>query len=110
MINPLEFIYRKAQEVERGSHTERFIAMTPVISSIFLEMKYAQLRFSNRPELKKFAEKIDYWLWPQIILWAPAIAKLQRYISFKWHTTLIISFSFYILMADRRVTYIKDLS
>lgn len=110
MINPISYIYQKAQEVERGTHTERFIAVTPVINTIFLEMKYAELRHDRIPELKKFAETTHYWLWPQIILWAPAIARLQRRLSIKWHTTLMVGFSLYILAAEQRVMYIKDLS
>lgn len=111
MINPVDYFYQKAQKVEWGSHTERFISMTPVINSIFLEMKRdAQLKGHLRtPELKNFAETTHYWLWPQIILWAPVIAQLQRYLSIKNHTTLMLSFSLYILAADQRISYIKDL-
>lgn len=110
MINSVDYIYQKAQEVERGSHTERFIAVIPAINCIFLEMKYAELRHDQRPELKKFAITTHYWLWPQIILWAPAIARLQRKLSIKWHTILMLGFSLYIYAAEQRVIYIKDLS
>jgi hypothetical protein len=110
MTGPVSYIYQKAQEVDLGSHTERFIAVVPVINCIFLEMKYAALRHENKPELNKFAATTHYWVWPQIILWAPIIARLQRYLSFTRHTALMIGFSLYILAAEKRTTYIKDLN
>lgn len=110
MINPLDRIYQHAQSVKQGSHTERFIAMTPVISFLFLEIKRDdQLKNKITPtEFKEFADMTAWWLWPQMILWAPVITKIQRYLSWKWHITLSCSFPLYLLAAHQRVKELRD--
>lgn len=108
MINPLKIAESYIQSIKHGSPTEKVFSLIPVVNNVFLEVKRFQFEPKENKDLKKFAETVSFYLWPQLILWGPALAKLQGYLSFKWRTIVFISLAIYYPLSEKHIRWVKD--
>lgn len=95
------------QNVKHGDQAEKIFSLIPVVNNIFLEVKRFQFQTSDKQQLKTIAATVSGYLWWQV-LWAPALAKLQGYLSFKWRTTVFIGLAIYYPLSERHIQWVKD--
>lgn len=107
MFNPLMIAQNYIHNVEHGSRAEKVFSLTPIVNNIFLEVKRLQLENTDKPQLKKIAGTISAYLWWQVI-WAPALAKLQGYLSFKNRTIVFIGLAIYYPLSERHIQWIRN--
>ncbi|MCB1071478.1 MAG: hypothetical protein KDK96_00045 [Chlamydiia bacterium] len=106
MINPLRLAEQYIHNVEPESRTEMIFCLIPVVNNVFLEVKRFQLQDSEKPQLKLIAATVSGYLWCQVI-WAPALAKLQGYLSFKSRTMVFIGLTTYYCLSEKHIEWIR---
>lgn len=106
MINPTKLVEQYIHGVEQGSQREKVFCLIPVVNNVFLEMKRFQLQDTEKKQLKLIATTSSSCLWCQVI-WAPVLAKIQGYLSFKSRTMVFIGLAIYYPLAEKHITWIK---